>query len=491
MNAQPEPSVWVLWHCCEKRVNRLVRKSVNEGASFGMAHLIPADLVRAELDAVESGTEFRGSLRHRQFLRYLVEQWLDGHAASLKEISLGVSVFGRAPSSFDPTHDTIVRVEARRLRSRLARHYSGDGRDSQVVISLQPGSYVPIFTRREPMTPSASATARDHTQSAFTDAVLRDTYERARIAFQQRTQEGYVLAETLFLRLLAGAPESPQAHCGLARTLLAHAGLSTVAVRTALPLARAHAEQALKADAECGEAHGVLGQIAFLLDHDFARAEASFRRAVQLTPQLAYVHHTYAFSLLCCGRFEEAEREFALARQYDPMDLHIRVQSALVHYYERDFSEAIARWEEVLEIRPDNLIAATLIGAAYLCSGEPERALERYEAARARVPGHPIGWAGMAQAYALMGDTQHANEVFSALMQMRQSRYVSPYLLAMIYARMSDADAAITWLRTSAAESDFNFVCAGVDPTFDSLRADTRWAALMREHGFKLASAKA
>ncbi len=453
-----------------------------------MTSPISPDRVREELEAIEHGREFRASTRHRKFLRYLVEQSINGNAASLKEISLGIAVFDRAPSTFDPSHDTIVRVEARRLRSRLTRHYSDEGKYSSIIIALQPGSYVPVVSKREQTSPGPIQGSNGGAEAAFSDPAQRDLYERARIAFQQRTPEGYRLAETLFSRLVDVAPHSAHAHCGCARVLLAHAGLSATAVRVALPKAREHAEIALSADANFGEAHALLGQISFLLDHDFASAEAIFRRAVQCAPNLAFAHHVYAFGLLCHGRFEDAERAFALAREYDPMDLHIRLQSALVHFYERDFAEAIARWEEVLEIRPDNLIAATLIGATYLCTGEPQLALEHYEAARARVPEHPIGWAGIAQAYALMGDTRRANEALSNLMQMRETRYVSPYLFAMIYARLRDADAAFFWLRNAADEPDFNFVCARVDPTFDFLHADSRWSALMLRYGFNVES---
>jgi tetratricopeptide (TPR) repeat protein len=455
-----------------------------------MVSLISPDRVRSELVAIEQGREFRASTRHRKFLRYLVEQSLDGRASSLKEISLGIAVFDRPPATFDPMRDTIVRVEARRLRSRLSRHYSDEGKDSAVIISLQPGSYVPVVKERERTTSSRSEYSSDTARDTFVDPAQRDLYLRARIAFQQRTPDGYRLAETLFTRLVSLAPNSPYAHCGCARVLLAHAGMSVVAVRAALPTAREHAELALRADASFGEAHALIAQVAFLLDHDFASAETSFRRAVQCAPNLAYVHHVYAFGLLCHGRFEDAEQAFSLARKHDPLDLHIRLQSALVHFYERDFSEAIARWEEVLEIRPDNLIAATLIGATYLCCGEPKLALERYEAARVRVPEHPIGWAGMAQAHALMGEAHRANEILSGLIQMRKVRYVSPYLFAMIYTRLRDADAAFAWLKNSADEPDFNFVCAGVDPTFDSLHADPRWSTLMRNHGFNLAPNK-
>src|SRR4030095_5174256 len=79
-----------------------------------------------------------------RFLRFTVEQTIQGQANSVKESVLGMEVFDR-PSSFDPRTDTIVRVEARRLRSKLKEYYEGEGRGDSVLIDFPKGSYVPAF----------------------------------------------------------------------------------------------------------------------------------------------------------------------------------------------------------------------------------------------------------------------------------------------------------------------------------------------------------
>jgi TolB-like protein len=82
-----------------------------------------------------------------RLLRYSVEQALHGRTGHLKETSIGMEVFDRG-AAFDPGSDTIVRVEARRLRHKLEEYYRTEGRADPIEIVLTPGSYVPAFHTR-------------------------------------------------------------------------------------------------------------------------------------------------------------------------------------------------------------------------------------------------------------------------------------------------------------------------------------------------------
>lgn len=85
------------------------------------------------------------SPQHQRLLRYLVQELLADRLANLREIHLGVQVFGRPAANFDPATDSTVRVEARRLRVRLKRYYADAGADARVVIELPLGSYIPLL----------------------------------------------------------------------------------------------------------------------------------------------------------------------------------------------------------------------------------------------------------------------------------------------------------------------------------------------------------
>lgn len=103
--------------------------------------------VRSQLERVLASEYFTHSDRLSRFLRFAVEQVLHGQANKLKEYLIGVEVFDRQ-ENFDPRIDSIVRVEARRLRSKLDQYYEGEGRDDAVQIQFRKGRYVPAFRSR-------------------------------------------------------------------------------------------------------------------------------------------------------------------------------------------------------------------------------------------------------------------------------------------------------------------------------------------------------
>ena len=98
--------------------------------------------IRRQLEKIAAHGLFARSERMVRFLRLAVERTLEGKADELKEYLIGVEVFDR-PSSYDPRVDPIVRVEARRLRSKLKAYYAGDGNNDPVRIEFRTGSYAP------------------------------------------------------------------------------------------------------------------------------------------------------------------------------------------------------------------------------------------------------------------------------------------------------------------------------------------------------------
>jgi serine/threonine-protein kinase len=112
-----------------------------------------ADVVEDALERLLASPQFAGSPRARRFLQFVVQAALGGRADGLKEYLVGVEVFDRA-TSFDPRIDTIVRVEAVKLRKRVQEYYRGPGRKDPVVIDLPKGGYVPQFRRRASRSPA-------------------------------------------------------------------------------------------------------------------------------------------------------------------------------------------------------------------------------------------------------------------------------------------------------------------------------------------------
>ncbi|HYY26966.1 MAG TPA: tetratricopeptide repeat protein [Chthoniobacterales bacterium] len=105
---------------------------------------VPETAVREQLARIVDSPKFIPSVRLCRFLTHVVNRTLSRDLNCLKEFSIAMEVFDRT-SSYDPNVDAIVRVEARRLRTKLKEYYEGTGRNDPVLIGLRPGSYVPIF----------------------------------------------------------------------------------------------------------------------------------------------------------------------------------------------------------------------------------------------------------------------------------------------------------------------------------------------------------
>ena len=106
-----------------------------------------AEPVRKQLDRVLSSPGFARNERLSRFLRFIVQQVLDGKAGEIKESLVGIEVFGRAPG-YDTRSDSVVRTEAAKLRARLAEYYAGEGASDPVTIELPKGGYTPVFHER-------------------------------------------------------------------------------------------------------------------------------------------------------------------------------------------------------------------------------------------------------------------------------------------------------------------------------------------------------
>lgn len=117
-----------------------------------MASDLPAGLtsqdVMDELAQVNSSAGFASSVRHRKFLTFVVEETLAGRASRIKAYTIATAAFGRS-DDFDPQQDSIVRIEAGRLRRALEHYYLTAGATDRVRIVIPKGTYVPHFERVE------------------------------------------------------------------------------------------------------------------------------------------------------------------------------------------------------------------------------------------------------------------------------------------------------------------------------------------------------
>jgi len=429
---------------------------------------VPPALVRAELARVLASPAFANAASHQRLLRYLVEHWLAGDTTRLKETVLGIEVFQRPAARFDPGSDSIVRVEARRLRQRLARHYAAEGASAVLRFELPPGQYLPRVALQQPMQAPAPASQADE---------ARELCDRGEFFLRLGHEEGCRKSLARFEQAAVVDPACVAAFFGIARAHGALVGMTFVAPTPAIDHAAAAAGHVLTLAPQHADALALLAGIRHRYALDWPGAQALYARALAAAPGSAFLHHQTAFSLMFVRRFDEADAALRQARRLDPLHNGVRAHEALLALYRRDYALAERHLRALLDLQPQAL-AISLLGYVQLQRGQAPEALASYRQAAALFPQLTIGAIGIAQAQALQGQRDAAEATLQRLQAERGPKYLPPYQLALVAARLGDVDDALALLARAADERDSNFVCLPVDPGLDGLRADPRFMAL-------------
>lgn len=314
-------------------------------------------------------------------------------------------------------------------------------------------------------------------------AEARELYFRAKYLMGRHTPASYRDAAALYGEAVAADPAFALAWAGKAHAAIGLHGMSATPDGAAIAQARNAVAKALALDPELGEAHAAAATLAFAADRDFERAERASLEAIRCAPSRAYVHHSYAWTLMFAGRFAEAGHEFDVARELDPLDPMLRVHQALLAFYRRDFGAAARRFAQVAADEPANLVARVLHASALLGAGAPDEALALFEAIARDLPGDSIGPLGVVQAHAVAGRAPQAREALDAAVTRLGAERFGPYRMAIAHARLGEAGEAFAWLDRAAAARDLNLVCLAVDPSFDALRDDARWPEALARYG--------
>jgi len=433
----------------------------------------PIDQVELALARVEQSAEFRSSPRHRALLRHLVAQAMGDNHAALKESVIAVEFFGRPAASFDPRVDTIVRVEARRLRARLSNYYGASGRDSPIRIELPVGSYVPLIAPRQNGQPLQDATRHARDLAERGEHYLRQPLSRETL---EQALERFDLA-------LRESPAYAAAFVGIGR-----AWFNLAAGWYAPPaIASEHAAEALRRALELDPTHAVaqvlLGAIEHQFEHDWPAARRSFERAVALAPQMAFVHSSYGCHLYMRGLFDAAERELQLARSLDPMYINARNHMVNLRIAQRRLDDALAELKALTDLAPDTMSTAGTLGAIAMYRGDAEAAVVHYEKACRDLPDYPGCFVALASAHAMAGRLDQADALRAQTLQRFDEERLSPYLLAIFEVRRGRPEAALDQLERAVRERDPYAVQIPHEPSFDALAADPRWEALAQTLG--------
>ena len=306
-------------------------------------------------------------------------------------------------------------------------------------------------------------------------------YLRGRYHWNKRTEEGLKRGIEYFDQAIEKDPTFALAYAGLADCYALLTEYSTIPPAESRQKAKAAAMRALEIDDTLAEAHTSLAAV-HEYDWNWAEAEREYRRAIEMNPNYATAHHWYAIFLGGRARFDEGLREIRRAQELDPLSLIINTGLGRLLYNARRNDEAIAQLKKTLEMDPAFPEAHFQLALAYEAKRMYGEALREFDLSRELYKDPTmIGWSG--RVYALMGNRDQALKVAEELKQTSKERYVSPYMLAIIYTALGDKEQAYEWLDRVYAERSYYVTWLKVDPVFDGLRADPRFIDFLRKVG--------
>ena len=321
----------------------------------------------------------------------------------------------------------------------------------------------------------------DPTPRRYTDNVQAySLYLKGRFCWNKRSQEGVREAIAYFEQAIDHDPGYALAYSGLSDSYGLQVDYRGVPVTEGYKLARRYALKALELDDTLPEAHTSLAWVQFAYDWDWAAAERSYRRALELNPAYATGHHWYSFVLLVTGQADQALVEAHTALELDPSSLSIRRGLGWLYYYTRRYEAAVYHLRRAIAMNPTSEDTYRILGLVLTQQGAYDEAERAFREAITLSPELSYATAGVAHVLALRGRRREAEALLAQLEARARDHYVSPVAFCIVHLGLRNTDQVFTWLERAYQDRRGWLTYLKVDPMLDVVKDDPRFAEFVK-----------
>jgi TolB-like protein/Tfp pilus assembly protein PilF len=408
-----------------------------------------------------------------------------GPNKTLPEIARELNVDGVVEGSVMRSGNR-VRITAQLIHAQSDQHLWAETyeRDVDDVLRLQSEVAQTIAQQvRVQLTPQQKAQLGS---APRVDPAAYDAFLQGRSYFQwgSNSLEGFRNAQMLYEQAIRKDPSLALAYVGLADSYVYMGSQRWVPPQEAYAHAREALRKALELDQTLGEAHSSLGWLSWRYDWNWTMAEREFKYALELNPNYVAGQEQLTWYLAWSGRRVEALAELASMAKLDlAYSTHTAAESG-IYYHQRDYKALVETSRRFVTLNPDAWPGHYFLAVGYDGLGQELDAVSEYQKAVELSHGDADTIAGLAHAYITMGKRAKAEEILHDFLRQSKKNYVSPYMIATIYAGLGDKEKAFDFLEKAYQERspDIPYFLK-TDLRLDTLRSDPRFQDLVRRVG--------
>jgi serine/threonine protein kinase/TolB-like protein/Tfp pilus assembly protein PilF len=321
------------------------------------------------------------------------------------------------------------------------------------------------------------------TRGSTRNAEAYQLYLNGRFHWNKRTEEELNKAIGYFNQSIEKDPNYALAYVGLADAYLVLPEYGSMASSVAAPRTKEALSKALEIDPDLAEAHASLGLMKQNFEWDWAGAEKEFRRATELNSNYPTAHHWYGLFLCQMKRNDEGIREGRLAQTLDPLSPIINTSLGVTLMSAGEYGSGFELLKRTFELAPTFPEPHLWVSKAYGSRGLYPEAMSEAQQAATYSGRAPRYVAGVGDALAAAGKRAEAQSIIDELVRSSKSGHVSPFYIAEVYSTLGERDQAFEGLEKAYQLRDDELVWILIDPSFDNIRSDPRYADLLRRMG--------
>jgi tetratricopeptide (TPR) repeat protein len=326
-----------------------------------------------------------------------------------------------------------------------------------------------------------AVTPNERARLASARAVNPEAYEAYLKGMQhwyKFTPQDFDIALEYFGLALKKDPNYAPAYAGIALVWIGRQQMGYTPPRESAPKAKAAALKAIELDGALAQAHSALATVNGFYEWDWAGADVEFKRAVELNPNHPDARALYSHTLMCMKRPEEAMAQIERALELDPLNAFLQAFYAVDLHFAGRYDEAIPQFHKALRTSPELPFAHWGLSETFFKKGLYEESLAEVKAAYA---GDREMEEALTQAYAQSGYRGAMRRAADLRAALSRKTYVCPSDVAGLYVWAGEKARALEWLEKGFEVRDPNMIGVPREPTYETLRSDPRFQALLRK----------